>query len=66
MTSQEIQRIARECGFELAGVAGIETGDFYRYQSWAEAGYAGKTGYLTDHRAELRRNAKGQIGRAHV
>ena len=64
MTSQEIQRTARECGFDLAGVAGIETRDFDRYQGWAEAGYAGKMGYLTDHRAELRRSAKGLLENA--
>jgi epoxyqueuosine reductase len=47
---------ARECGFELAGVAlAVPSPDFERYQSWIDAGYAGEMRYLTDRRAEVRR-----------
>ena len=55
MTSSDIRGMARECGFELAGVAAAAPApDFERYRAWADAGYAGQMRYLTDRRAELR------------
>jgi epoxyqueuosine reductase len=50
-----IRDLARECGFELAGVApAAPSPDRAWYHEWAAAGYAGEMGYLTDRRAGLR------------
>ncbi len=48
--------MARECGFELAGVARAEplTEDVARYQEWTARGMAGAMRYLTDRRADVR------------
>ena len=52
----EIKRLARECGFELAGVARAVplAEDDRRYLNWVERGMAGAMGYLTDRRATIR------------
>jgi epoxyqueuosine reductase len=55
LTADEIRGLARECGFELAGVARAEpAADGARYHEWVAAGYAGRMGYLTDRRAGVR------------
>jgi epoxyqueuosine reductase len=56
VTSTDIRRLARECGFELAGVARAEplVEDSRRYLDWVEKGKAGAMGYLTDRRAAMR------------
>jgi epoxyqueuosine reductase len=56
MTSDEVKRLARECGFELAGIARAEplAEDNRRYLEWVEHGMAGAMGYLTDRRAQIR------------
>jgi epoxyqueuosine reductase len=58
--SDMVRRLARECGFELAGVARAEplAGDFERYQDWVAQDMAGEMGYLTDRRAEVRRDPR--------
>ena len=62
MRAETIPQIARECGFELAGVAPIDPGDdFARYQDWVARGMAGEMRYLTDRRAELRRDARNLL-----
>lgn len=56
MDRETVERVAHECGFELAGVA--PTGpleDFVHYQTWVDRGMAGEMRYLTDRRAALRR-----------
>ncbi len=58
-----MKRIARECGFELAGVTGAEpteqtTEDFGRLERWAAGGMAGEMRYMTDRRKELRRDPR--------
>jgi epoxyqueuosine reductase len=59
MRAETVQQIARECGFELAGVAPVDPADdFGRYQGWISGGMAGEMGYLTDRRAEMRRDAR--------
>jgi epoxyqueuosine reductase len=59
MRAETVQTIARECGFELAGVAPVDPeGDFARYENWVAQGMAGEMRYLTDRRAELRRDAR--------
>jgi len=59
VTTETIKRIARECGFELAGVAPADPPeDFWRYESWVAQGFAGEMRYLTDRRAEVRRDVR--------
>jgi epoxyqueuosine reductase len=56
VTSTDIRRLARDCGFELAGVARAEplVEDSRRYLDWVAQGKAGAMGYLTDRRATMR------------
>lgn len=55
MKTAIVKRIARECGFELAGIApAIPVPDFNRYWQWVESGFAGEMRYLTDRRGEIR------------
>lgn len=63
MQSDIVRRFARECGFELAGVARAEPlpGDFERYQDWVAQDLAGEMGYLTDRRAEVRRDPRNLL-----
>src|SRR5947199_10772848 len=61
----EAKRLARECGFELAGVAAATpSADIPRYQDWVQRGMAGSMEYLTDRRAELRRDPKHLLASA--
>ena len=55
VTPALIEELARQSGFELAGVASalpLEEAGYYR--QWIAAGYAGEMGYLTDRRADVR------------
>jgi epoxyqueuosine reductase len=62
MRAAEIREIANECGFELAGVASCKPGaDFARYQEWVAQGMAGEMRYLTDRRAEVRRDVRNLL-----
>ncbi len=55
MRAETVKRIARECGFELAGIAPADPPeDFARYQEWVANGFAGEMRYLTDRRAQIR------------
>ena len=55
ITSAEVRRLARQCGFELAGVARAEAcADAARYSAWLRAGFAGAMSYLEGRRAEVR------------
>jgi epoxyqueuosine reductase len=55
LTGAEIKELARECGFELAGVAAAQpAADRTRYHEWTAAGNAGEMRYLTDRRAAVR------------
>ncbi len=66
MTSADIRALARDCGFELAGVApALPAADRRRYQDWAAAGWAGEMRYLTDRRAELRDDPRRLLPSAH-
>src|SRR5580658_1108757 len=60
MTAAQLKRLARECGFELAGIARAEPlpDDSRRYLDWVERGLAGAMGYLTDRRAIMRTDPK--------
>src|SRR6476660_528892 len=60
--SETVKALARECGFELAGVARAEPlDDFARYEDWVARGMAGEMRYLTDRRAEVRRDARNLL-----
>lgn len=61
-----IKTLARECGFELAGVTRAEplADDFARYEHWAGQGMAGEMRYLTDRRAEIRRDPRNLLAGA--
>jgi epoxyqueuosine reductase len=53
---ETITDLARECGFDLAGVAAavpLER-EMEWYRRWAAAGFAGEMKYLTDRRGEVR------------
>lgn len=60
MTAEEIKRLARECGFELAGIARAEPlpDASSQYLDWVSRGMAGAMGYLTDRRAQVRTDPK--------
>ncbi len=65
ITADEIRALARECGFEIAGVARAEAAeDFGRYREWVEAGRAGEMRYLTDRRAEVRADPRRLLAEA--
>jgi epoxyqueuosine reductase len=69
ITAETVKRIARECGFELAGVAEAEptdqtADDFARYERWVAGGMAGEMRYLTDRRKELRRDPRSLLASA--
>lgn len=63
MLAETVHQIAAECGFELAGVAAAEpiAEDIAKYDAWAEAGYAGEMGYLTDRRRQVRRHPRNLL-----
>jgi len=57
-----VRRLAAECGFELAGVTRAEPViDHARYADWVKRGLAGRMGYLTDHRADLRSDPRNLL-----
>jgi epoxyqueuosine reductase len=59
MRAETIERVAHECGFELCGVAPADPPeDFARYETWLSRGMAGQMRYLTDRRAEVRRDVR--------
>ncbi|MCU1335458.1 MAG: hypothetical protein JWO19_1039 [Bryobacterales bacterium] len=65
MRAETIETIAHECGFELAGVAPVDPpADFARYEEWVARGMAGEMRYLTDRRAELRRDVRNLLPNA--
>jgi epoxyqueuosine reductase len=60
--SQTVKRLARECGFELCGIAEAGPLAEYRYyRDWVAAGMAGGMVYLTDRRGELRESVKALL-----
>ncbi|HYP05864.1 MAG TPA: tRNA epoxyqueuosine(34) reductase QueG [Bryobacteraceae bacterium] len=59
MRTATVQQLARDCGFELAGVApAAPLSDAESFLEWVAAGMAGSMGYLTDHRAHLRQDPR--------
>jgi epoxyqueuosine reductase len=65
LTGEEVRALARECGFELAGVARAEpTEDAGLYRDWVAAGHAGDMRYLTDRRAAVREDPRNLLASA--
>ncbi len=55
ITAHQIKTFARDCGFELAGVAPASPpSDFVRFDRWRRNGMAGDMNYLTDQRGDMR------------
>jgi len=55
----QVKTLARECGFELAGIAAAApVAEAGYYAQWVAEGMAGEMGYLTDRRAELRKDPR--------
>jgi epoxyqueuosine reductase len=55
LTAERARELARECGFELAGVVRAEpTPERAWYHEWVAAGFAGEMRYLADRRATVR------------
>ena len=62
MRAEALQQIARECGFELAGVSpAAPSSDASAFLDWVAAGMAGNMQYLKDHRADLRRDPRNLL-----
>ncbi len=65
MYSETVKGIARECGFELCGIAAaLPAEDFARFERWTERGFAGEMRYLTDRRAQLRQDPRSLLASA--
>lgn len=59
LTSEFVKQTALDCGFAVAGIAFAgPPKDYARYREWIAAGMAGEMGYLTDHRGDLRAQAR--------
>jgi epoxyqueuosine reductase len=55
LNAEDIRELARQCGFELAGVACAEpVPESPWYHQWVAAGFAGEMRYLADRRAPIR------------
>ncbi len=55
VTHDVVKDLARECGFELAGVAAAAPAPEITYfREWVRQGMAGEMAYLTDRRADVR------------
>jgi len=62
VTADDVRGLARECGFELAGVAAAEPlRELPLYRGWVDAGFAGEMRYLTDRRAEVRTDPRNLL-----
>ncbi|MCS6954387.1 MAG: tRNA epoxyqueuosine(34) reductase QueG [Bryobacteraceae bacterium] len=55
LTAAQVRRLARDCGFELAGVAPAEpVPEAVFFLEWVRQGMAGEMSYLTGRRAQMR------------
>ena len=42
ISAEQVKTLARECGFELAGIAAaLPLSDYERFEEWRQAGLAG-------------------------
>ena len=59
MTAPQLIAMAQDCGFELAGIAAAgPVAESNHYIDWAARGLAGEMRYLSDYRAEMRRDVR--------
>ena len=62
MTASEVKQLARDHGFELAGIASaVPSADAIHYMDWVRRGLAGEMRYLTDHRADKRADPRSLL-----
>ncbi len=62
MNALRVKELARECGFDLAGVAAAEpTPEASFYPEWLARGYAGEMAYLKGRRGEMRADARSLL-----
>ncbi|MGA2327567.1 MAG: tRNA epoxyqueuosine(34) reductase QueG [Bryobacteraceae bacterium] len=62
MRAEEAKSLARDCGFELVGVARAEPiPEAAFFQEWVRAGMAAEMSYLTGHRAALRNDPRNLL-----
>ncbi len=55
MKSRRIKALARDCGFDLAGISrAVPVPEADWFHRWVASGMAGEMTYLTDHRADIR------------
>jgi epoxyqueuosine reductase len=65
VTKARVLEIARQCGFELAGIAAAAPAeDYARFQAWRGAGFAGEMSYLTDQRGDMRSDPRTLLASA--
>ena len=65
MNAEEIRERARQCGFELAGVARAEPlAERVWFHEWVARGFAGEMRYLTDRRADVRNDPRNLLASA--
>jgi epoxyqueuosine reductase len=62
MLTSMVMEAGRASGFELVGIAAAgPVADFARYETWLAQGHAGEMRYLTDHRAQIRRDVRSLL-----
>jgi epoxyqueuosine reductase len=62
MNGEQVKTIALKCGFDLAGIAPAQPSpEAGAFLEWVGAGMAGRMGYLTDRRADLRRDPRSLL-----
>jgi epoxyqueuosine reductase len=62
VTKARVLEIARQCGFELAGIAAAAAAeDYTRFEAWREAGFAGEMSYLNDQRGDMRSDPRSLL-----
>jgi epoxyqueuosine reductase len=65
LTAERVIAIAKECGFELAGIAAAEPAeDCALFETWRSADYAAEMRYLTDRRGDLRTDPRNLMASA--
>ena len=65
MTAETIRELARQCGFELAGVAAAAPlAERAWYHQWVASGFAGEMRYLTGHGAAARHDPRNLLASA--
>jgi epoxyqueuosine reductase len=65
LTARAIRELARECGFELAGVAAAEPlAERAWYREWVASGFAGEMRYLAGHGASARDDPRNLLASA--